>query len=71
MAVPHLKVVASAKRPVIEIAGVSKTYRTQDGLAHRAVLGVAADPRTGVLWAATMGGLSRFSAGRFDVPAAA
>ncbi len=31
MAVPHLKVVASAKRPVIEIAGVSKTYRTQDG----------------------------------------
>ena len=32
MAAPHLKVVASgAKRPVIEIAGVSKTYRTQDG----------------------------------------
>jgi len=32
MAAPNLKVVASpAKRPVIEIAGVSKTYRTQDG----------------------------------------
>ena len=32
MATPHLKVVAAAaKRPVIEIAGVSKTYRTQDG----------------------------------------
>ena len=34
MAAPHLKVVASAadaKRPVIEIAGVSKTYRTRDG----------------------------------------
>ena len=32
MAAPLLKVVASAvKRPVIEIAGVSKTYRTQDG----------------------------------------
>ena len=32
MAAPHLKVVAAAaKRPVIEIAGVSKTYRTQDG----------------------------------------
>ena len=32
MAAPHLKVVTStAKRPVIEIAGVSKTYRTQDG----------------------------------------
>ena len=32
MSAPHLKVVTStAKRPVIEIAGVSKTYRTQDG----------------------------------------
>jgi NitT/TauT family transport system ATP-binding protein len=32
MAAPQLKVVASAgKRPVIEIAGVSKTYRTRDG----------------------------------------
>src|SRR3981189_1974628 len=34
MAAPHLKVVASAadpKRSVIEIAGVSKTYRTRDG----------------------------------------
>jgi NitT/TauT family transport system ATP-binding protein len=31
MATPHLKVVASENRPVIEIAGVSKTYRTQDG----------------------------------------
>jgi len=32
LAATHLKVVAStAKRPVIEIAGVSKTYRTQDG----------------------------------------
>jgi NitT/TauT family transport system ATP-binding protein len=34
MAAPHLKIVASAadtKRSVIEIAGVSKTYRTRDG----------------------------------------
>src|SRR6266567_2421027 len=34
MAAPHLKVVTSAadtKRSVIEIAGVSKTYRTRDG----------------------------------------
>src|SRR5882762_11920117 len=34
MGAPHLKIVASAadsKRSVIEIAGVSKTYRTQDG----------------------------------------
>src|SRR3954466_2821506 len=31
MAAPHLKVAASQRRPVIEIAGISKTYRTQDG----------------------------------------
>jgi NitT/TauT family transport system ATP-binding protein len=31
LAAPNLKVVASERRPVIEIAGVSKTYRTQDG----------------------------------------
>ena len=31
MAGPSLKVVASERRPVIEIAGVAKTYRTQDG----------------------------------------
>ncbi|MBZ5623206.1 MAG: regulator [Acidobacteriia bacterium] len=45
--------------------GKWKVYRPADGLAHRAVLYVAADPRTGDIWAATMGGLSRFSAGRF------
>ena len=43
-----------------------QAYGTADGLAHRAVLWVARDPRTGDVWAATMGGLSRFSAGRFD-----
>jgi ligand-binding sensor domain-containing protein len=42
-----------------------KTYRPADGLAHRVVLWVAPDPRTGDVWVATMGGLSRFSAGRF------
>jgi ligand-binding sensor domain-containing protein len=46
--------------------GKWKVYRPQDGLAHRAVLAVAVDKRTGVVWAATMGGLSRLSAGRFD-----
>ena len=45
--------------------GKWKVYRPADGLAHRAVLWVAADKRTGDIWAATMGGLSRFSAGRF------
>ena len=46
--------------------GKWKVYRPEDGLAHRAVLFVAPDPRTGDVWIATMGGLSRFSAGRFD-----
>ena len=41
-----------------------KTYTTQDGLAHRAVLSLALDKRTGDVWAGTMGGLSRVSAGR-------
>jgi len=41
-----------------------KTYSTKDGLAHRAVLSLALDSRTGDVWAGTMGGLSRISAGR-------
>ncbi len=46
--------------------GKWKIYKPEDGLAHRAVLSVAVDKRTGDVWAATMAGLSRFSAGRFD-----
>lgn len=46
--------------------GKWRVYRSEDGLAHRVVLYVAADRRTGDVWVATMGGLSRFSAGRFD-----
>jgi len=46
--------------------GKWRVYRPKDGLAHRAVLYVATDKRTGDVWVATMGGLSRFSAGRFD-----
>jgi ligand-binding sensor domain-containing protein len=41
-------------------------YNKKDGLAHRAVLNVSPDKRTGDVWIATMGGLSRLSAGRFD-----
>ena len=41
-------------------------YRPADGLAHQAVLFVDVDAKTGDVWAATMGGLSRLSAGRFD-----
>ena len=43
-----------------------KTYTTKDGLAHRAVLSLALDKRTGDVWAGTMGGLSRISGGRID-----
>ena len=43
-----------------------KTYTTREGLAHRAVLSLALDTRTGDVWAGTMGGLSRISGGRID-----
>jgi ligand-binding sensor domain-containing protein len=46
--------------------GKWKIYTTQDGLAHRAVLTLAFDKRTGDVWAGTMGGLSRISGGRID-----
>jgi len=46
--------------------GKWKIYRPADGLAHRAVLSLALDKRTGDVWAGTMGGLSRISAGRID-----
>lgn len=46
--------------------GKWKVFRPQDGLAHRAVLYLAVDKRTRDVWIATMGGLSRYSAGRFD-----
>jgi ligand-binding sensor domain-containing protein len=45
---------------------VWKSYSTSDGLAHRAVLSLALDKRTGDVWAGTMGGLSRISAGRIE-----
>ena len=43
-----------------------KVYTTADGLAHRAVLSLALDKRTGDVSAGTMGGLSRISGGRID-----
>ena len=46
--------------------GKWKTFGTKDGLAHRAVLSLALDKRTGDVWAGTMGGLSRISGGRID-----
>ena len=46
--------------------GKWKVFTTADGLAHRAVLSLALDKRTGDLWVGTMGGLSHLSAGRID-----
>lgn len=46
--------------------GTWKVFRAKDGLAHQAVLSLALDKRTGDVWAGTMGGLSRISAGRID-----
>ena len=43
-----------------------RTLSTKEGLAHRAVMGIADDPDSGDVWFATMGGLSRYSAGRID-----
>ncbi len=46
--------------------GKWRILRPADGLAHKAVLSLALDKRTGDVWAGTMGGLSRISAGRID-----
>ncbi len=46
--------------------GKWKIYTTKDGLAHRAVVSLALDKRTGDVWAGTLGGLSRISGGRID-----
>src|SRR5579872_5019765 len=51
--------------------GIWKVFRPDQGakeqsLAHRAVLSLALDKRTGDVWAGTMGGLSRISSGRID-----
>jgi len=47
-------------------SGKWKVFTAADGLAHRAVLSLALDKQTHDLWIATMGGLTRYSAGRFD-----
>ncbi len=51
--------------------GTWKTFRPnpdakERSLAHQAVLSLALDKNTGDIWAGTMGGLSRISAGRID-----
>jgi ligand-binding sensor domain-containing protein len=46
--------------------GKWKVYKPADGLVHRAVLYVDVDKTTHDVWIATMGGVSRLSAGRFE-----
>ena len=47
-------------------SGKWKSFGVADGLAHRAVLSLSLDKHTHDLWIGTMGGLSRYSAGRID-----
>jgi ligand-binding sensor domain-containing protein len=51
---------------LIENGKVVKVYKPEDGLAHRAVMGVAVDKHTGDLWIATFGGVSHLSGGHFE-----
>lgn len=51
---------------LIEHGKIAKVYRPEDGLVHRAVMGIAVDKNTGDLWIATFGGVSHFSGGRFE-----
>ncbi len=46
--------------------GKWKSFGVADGLTHRAVISLALDKRSHDLWIGTMGGLNRYSAGRFD-----
>jgi len=47
--------------------GAWTTYNVEDGLAYKAILSIAVDPATRDVWVGTMGGLTRISAGRFDI----
>tara|TARA_R110001583_G_scaffold191209_2_gene356144 strand:- start:13106 stop:14275 length:1170 start_codon:yes stop_codon:yes gene_type:complete len=46
--------------------GKWKTYTTEDGLAHNGVLTIDVSELTGDVWLGTMGGLTRWSAGKFE-----
>jgi len=46
--------------------GQWKTYTTKDGLAHNGILAIDVSKRNGDVWIATMGGLVRWSGGRFE-----
>ena len=42
------------------------TYTTKDGLAHNGVLAIEVNKVNGDVWLGTMGGLTRWSAGKFE-----
>ena len=46
--------------------GKWSTYTTEDGLAHNGVLAIDISEQTGDVWLGTMGGLSLWSAGKFE-----
>lgn len=46
--------------------GKWKTYTTKDGLAHNGILSIDISKETGDVWLATLGGLSRWSGGKFE-----
>lgn len=46
--------------------GKWQTYTTKDGLAHNGVLAIDVSQVTGDVWLGTMGGLTRWSAGKFE-----
>jgi len=45
--------------------GLWKTYTTKDGIAHNGILAIDVSKLTGDVWLGTMGGLTRWSAGKF------
>jgi ligand-binding sensor domain-containing protein len=46
--------------------GKWKTYTTEDGLAHNGIVSIDVCKPTGDVWIGTLGGLSRWSAGKFE-----
>jgi ligand-binding sensor domain-containing protein len=46
--------------------GKWRTYTTKDGLAHNGVVSIDVSELTGDVWIGTLGGLNRWSAGKFE-----
>ena len=51
---------------LLEGGRIKRVFKPEDGLASRVVTGLAPDTKTGDLWIATLGGLSRYSGGEFQ-----